>query len=342
MYRQKLVDIARGAADGDKDSYFADLNEQWGAARRRSSRADASGPGRRTWHIAPPARAPAGAPAVHPTAVTCSAGSADDPRSRRCRGRRAPAARRSSDGAHAVAVPRRAAGPADRVHLLPRRSTCSGTASPTGTASTRTKSFVGLDNYVEVFTRPELFGVFVVSLYYVGASFVQIGLALYFATCCRFSVAVPEPVQGHPVLPVPHQRRRDRHSIFLYFFQPGGTLDTALALLGVRRLPQQWLGDPDIDQLLAGRHVGLALHGPELRAVPRRDPVDPRRAVRGRRDRRRQPVAAVPATSSARASGRVVGLSFILAISGSPVGVRDPVHHDRRRQRQRRRSSSRP
>jgi raffinose/stachyose/melibiose transport system substrate-binding protein len=33
LYRQKLVDIARGAADGDKDSYFAELNEKWKAAR---------------------------------------------------------------------------------------------------------------------------------------------------------------------------------------------------------------------------------------------------------------------------------------------------------------------
>lgn len=29
LYRQKLVDIARGAADGDKASYFAELNERW-------------------------------------------------------------------------------------------------------------------------------------------------------------------------------------------------------------------------------------------------------------------------------------------------------------------------
>jgi raffinose/stachyose/melibiose transport system substrate-binding protein len=29
VYRQKLVDIARGAADGDKDTYFADLNKRW-------------------------------------------------------------------------------------------------------------------------------------------------------------------------------------------------------------------------------------------------------------------------------------------------------------------------
>lgn len=32
VYRQKLVDIARGAADGTKDGYFAELNSKWGAA----------------------------------------------------------------------------------------------------------------------------------------------------------------------------------------------------------------------------------------------------------------------------------------------------------------------
>ncbi len=32
-YRQKLIDVARGAADGDKESAFADLNERWAAAR---------------------------------------------------------------------------------------------------------------------------------------------------------------------------------------------------------------------------------------------------------------------------------------------------------------------
>ncbi|BEL06840.1 extracellular solute-binding protein [Actinoplanes sichuanensis] len=33
IYRQKLVDIARGAADGDKDSYFAELNKRWSEAQ---------------------------------------------------------------------------------------------------------------------------------------------------------------------------------------------------------------------------------------------------------------------------------------------------------------------
>jgi ABC-type glycerol-3-phosphate transport system substrate-binding protein len=35
IYRQKLVDIARGAAKGDKDSYFAELNKRWSAAQSR-------------------------------------------------------------------------------------------------------------------------------------------------------------------------------------------------------------------------------------------------------------------------------------------------------------------
>ncbi|MBL0886620.1 ABC transporter substrate-binding protein [Myceligenerans indicum] len=33
IYRQKLVDIARGAGDGDKESFFADLNQRWADAR---------------------------------------------------------------------------------------------------------------------------------------------------------------------------------------------------------------------------------------------------------------------------------------------------------------------
>jgi raffinose/stachyose/melibiose transport system substrate-binding protein len=33
IYKQKLVDIARGAAKGDKESYFAELNKRWGAAQ---------------------------------------------------------------------------------------------------------------------------------------------------------------------------------------------------------------------------------------------------------------------------------------------------------------------
>ncbi|MBE1875926.1 ABC transporter substrate-binding protein [Myceligenerans pegani] len=33
IYRQEMVDIARGAADGDKESFFADLDQRWADAR---------------------------------------------------------------------------------------------------------------------------------------------------------------------------------------------------------------------------------------------------------------------------------------------------------------------
>ena len=52
----------------------------------------------------------------------------------------------------------------------------------------KTKEFVGLDNYVELFTRPELFGVFKVSLYYLVGAAVQLVIALYFATVLSFKV----------------------------------------------------------------------------------------------------------------------------------------------------------
>lgn len=35
LYRQQLVDVARGAADGDKEGFFADLNERWGDSVER-------------------------------------------------------------------------------------------------------------------------------------------------------------------------------------------------------------------------------------------------------------------------------------------------------------------
>ncbi len=37
VYRQKIVDIARGAAEGDKDSAFAELNERWAAAVEKNA-----------------------------------------------------------------------------------------------------------------------------------------------------------------------------------------------------------------------------------------------------------------------------------------------------------------
>jgi multiple sugar transport system permease protein len=48
--------------------------------------------------------------------------------------------------------------------------------------------FIGLQNYVDIFTKPEYFSVFFVSLYYFVGAIVQLIIALYFATILSFNV----------------------------------------------------------------------------------------------------------------------------------------------------------
>jgi raffinose/stachyose/melibiose transport system permease protein len=125
-----------------------------------------------------------------------------------------------------------------------------------------TKEFVGGDNYVEIATRPELFGVLKVSLYYIVASAVQTVLALYFAVVLSFNVRFRNFFKG--VIFFPYLVNGVAIGmVFLYFFQPGGTLDTTLRLAGLDGLSRQWLGDPDtVNWSLAGtsvwRYLGLS------------------------------------------------------------------------------------
>ncbi|MEE6307984.1 sugar ABC transporter permease [Plantactinospora veratri] len=124
-----------------------------------------------------------------------------------------------------------------------------------------TREFVGAGNYVEIATRPELFEVLRVSLYYIGASVLQIALALYFATVLSFNVRFRNLFKG--IIFFPYLINGVAIAmVFLYFFQPGGTLDSALRVFGLGDLSQQWLGDPDvINYSLAGtsvwRYLGL-------------------------------------------------------------------------------------
>jgi len=117
------------------------------------------------------------------------------------------------------------------------------------------KEFIGLDNYVEITTRPELFGVLRVSLYYLGASVVQLVLALYFATVLSTAVRFRNFFKG--ILFFPYLINGVAIGmIFLYVFEPGGTLDATLRLVGLENLSQQWLGDPEIiNYSLAGTSV---------------------------------------------------------------------------------------
>lgn len=125
----------------------------------------------------------------------------------------------------------------------------------------KTKEFVGLQNYIDLFSRPELFNVFSVSIYYFLASFVQLGLALYFATILSFNVKLKNFFKG--ILFFPYLINGVAVGfIFLYFFKPDGVLDFIMAACGLGQYTQLWLGDRSIINIsLAGvsiwRYMGL-------------------------------------------------------------------------------------
>lgn len=113
-----------------------------------------------------------------------------------------------------------------------------------GTSSV--KKFIGLDNYKEVFSRPEYLKVFKTSLYYLIGSFVQIGVALYFATVLSYKMRAKNFFKGTIFFPYLINGVAIGF-IFMYFFREGGTLDTILISLGAskEKLPL-WLGNANI------------------------------------------------------------------------------------------------
>jgi raffinose/stachyose/melibiose transport system permease protein len=179
----------------------------------------------------------------------------------------------------------------------------------------RHKQWVGGDNYVEIFTRPDLFRVFKVSLYYVGASVVQMVLALYFATVLSFKVRFRNLFKG--MLFFPYLINGVAIGmIFLYLFAPGGTLDSTLGALHLGGWSREWLGDPGtVNYSLAAtsvwRYLGLnfVLFLGAIQSIPAElyevSEIDG--ASRWQQFRYLIAPGIRP----------IVGLSFILAISGS-------------------------
>lgn len=125
----------------------------------------------------------------------------------------------------------------------------------------KTKEFVGTENYREIFTRPELFGVFWVSLYYLVGAFLQIAIALYLATILSFNTRFRNLFKG--IIFFPYLINGVAIAfIFLYVLQPGGVLDQVLDTVGLDNLQRSWLGDRDtVNYSLAGvsvwRYLGL-------------------------------------------------------------------------------------
>jgi multiple sugar transport system permease protein len=154
-----------------------------------------------------------------------------------------------------------------------------------------------------------------VSLYYAAGSVVQIVLALYFATVLSFNtrfrnvfkafIFFPYLINGVAI-----------GMIFLFFFQPGGTLDAALGAVGLGGAKQSWLGDPAVvNYSLAGtsvwRYLGLnfVLFLGAIQSIPGELYEAAELDGAGRWARFRHLI--LPGIRP------VVGLSFILAISGA-------------------------
>jgi multiple sugar transport system permease protein len=118
------------------------------------------------------------------------------------------------------------------------------------------REFVGLANYADIFTRPDLFNTLKLSMYYLVASFIQIGIALLFATMLSYGVKGGGIYKGILFFPFLINGIAIGY-IFKFFFTRGFVLDSLLTVLGFaqEKLPY-WLRDEGVNNvMLAGTSV---------------------------------------------------------------------------------------
>lgn len=120
----------------------------------------------------------------------------------------------------------------------------------------KVKEFVGFENYIEVFTRDDLFATLKLSLFYIAGGFVQLALALFFATILCFKTKGSALFKGFLFFPYLISGIAIGF-IFKFFFTRGFVLDTVLGWLGfnLENLPY-WLKDMSINNFsLAGTSI---------------------------------------------------------------------------------------
>lgn len=112
------------------------------------------------------------------------------------------------------------------------------------------REFVGLKNYIDVFTRKDCFEALKLSLYYMVGSVVQMALALLFATILSFNVKGSKFFRGALYFPC-LICGISVGFIFKFFFTHGFVLDTLLGCLGIplESLPY-WLKDERINNIV--------------------------------------------------------------------------------------------
>jgi raffinose/stachyose/melibiose transport system permease protein len=108
------------------------------------------------------------------------------------------------------------------------------------------QKFIGLANYKEIFTRPEIFGAFKNNLYYFVGGLLQTAIALYFAVILNgrlrgkyaFRVLLFLPYVLHSVATV-IMFRNVYHAEY-------GSLNIFLGAIGLESWQQLWLGNPHL------------------------------------------------------------------------------------------------
>lgn len=112
----------------------------------------------------------------------------------------------------------------------------------------RVRSFVGLRNYLDVFSRSDCFQALKLSLYYMVGSVVQISLALLFATILSFKVRGSRFFRGALYFPCLICGIAVGF-IFKFFLNPGFVLDTLLSWVGITETPN-WLENQAINNIV--------------------------------------------------------------------------------------------
>ena len=111
------------------------------------------------------------------------------------------------------------------------------------------REFVGLENYLEVFSRPDCFQALKLSGYYIIASFVQLAIALWFATILSFEIRGGGIFKGLMFFPYLVCGIAVGF-VFKFFYTRGFVLDTVLSWIGFdpESLPY-WLRDTNINNI---------------------------------------------------------------------------------------------
>lgn len=110
-------------------------------------------------------------------------------------------------------------------------------------------TWVGLNNYIEVFRRSECFKSLLVSVYYMGGAVIQLALALFFATMFVFHVKGSGIFKGAMFFPYLICGIAVGF-IFKFFYARGYVLDSILQMFGVpiEEIPY-WLQDQRINNI---------------------------------------------------------------------------------------------